>query len=233
MASELEKIGLRTVSSPFDWVVSDFEGVIEAIRHHFVDFLNYEYLYQSKCEHGHYKNTKYNIEFFHDFDEYASLEEQLPAIQKKYERRINRFYKMITEPTVFIRYISDEATIDGVSQELIYIEKNYDWIEELLKTFNASNEILFIANEGVLSTKFIIYNVKKDENDTVARNPITDDSVLLNKFSCFDLPDKQVNIERYRHKERYRRRISLRVKRRIIVLLKRIFKKQYVHENQY
>ena len=31
VAGELEKYGLRNASSPFDWMISDFEGVISCI----------------------------------------------------------------------------------------------------------------------------------------------------------------------------------------------------------
>jgi len=31
IAMDLEKLGLRTESSPFDWLISDFEGVIRAL----------------------------------------------------------------------------------------------------------------------------------------------------------------------------------------------------------
>lgn len=40
IAMELERLGLRSESSPFDWLISDFEGVIHAIENHFEDFLN-------------------------------------------------------------------------------------------------------------------------------------------------------------------------------------------------
>jgi len=66
IAMELEKMGLRSESSPFDWLISDFDGVISAIETRFEDFLNPAFLAQNKNNRSHYKNTKYNIEFFHD-----------------------------------------------------------------------------------------------------------------------------------------------------------------------
>ena len=60
VASELEKLGLRTESSPFDWVISDFEGVLLAIQNNFSDYLNYSFLAQNKQNHSVYKNIKYN-----------------------------------------------------------------------------------------------------------------------------------------------------------------------------
>ena len=35
VASELERYGLRGESYPFDWVISDFGGVVEAIQNNF------------------------------------------------------------------------------------------------------------------------------------------------------------------------------------------------------
>ena len=64
VALELERIGLRSASYPFDWTISDFEGVIDAIENNFIHFLDYEYLYQNKEIHSHYRNKKYRISFF-------------------------------------------------------------------------------------------------------------------------------------------------------------------------
>lgn len=233
IASELEKLGLRTESSPFDWVISDFKGVIMALENHFSEYLDYNFLSQNIENHAVYMNVKYNISFYHDFDKYVSLEKQLSKVQEKYNRRINKFYESISNPTLFIRYISDEETINGVSKELLYIEENYDQILKLLKSFNEFNEILFIANKGVLSTKFTVYNVLKDNNDTVARNPICKNSVLYKKFSNEEMPDKQRNINRYIKKEKYKKSIYCRVKRKIIAMSKRVCLKEYIHTKQY
>lgn len=233
IASELERYGLRTQSSPFDWVISDFEGVLMAIRFHFADFLKYELLYQSKECHSHYRNNKYGINFYHDFDKYLSLEKQLPKVKQKYDRRIERFYKTISQPTLFIRYISDEVLVDGVSKELIYIENNYDDIINLIKSFNPDNDILFIANKGVSSDKISIFKVEKDNEDVVAREPFSKNDDLYNIFSNAYLPNKQVNIDRYIAKERKRTSIPYRLRMKINKTIKNILLSEYVHHNQY
>ncbi|MBR6770927.1 MAG: hypothetical protein IKM28_06770 [Lachnospiraceae bacterium] len=233
IAIDLEKLGLRTESSPFDWVISDFEGVMLAIQERFVDFLNDRYLAQSRKEAAHYKNTKYNISFFHDFDRYIPLKEQLPKVQEKYNRRIHRFYQSISEPTLFIRYISDQEMVEGKSKELIYIEQNYEQILAVLKSFHAKNEILFIANEGVSSDKLVIYPVQKDKNDLVARSPLYKNAVLLEQFSRIDLPGKQENIRRYRQKEKDKTKIFYRLKSKVTAIGKRLFLKEYIHESRY
>ena len=233
VASDLEKLGLRECSSPFDWLISDFEGVMLAIQEHCVDFLEYRYLSQDQKRHHVYKNTKYNIKFCHDFSKYKSLQEQLPNIRKKYNRRIERFFDAITTPTCFIRYVSDEKTIDGKSSELVYIENNYDKILDIIKVFNKENEIIFIANEGVTSDKVPLFNVQKDENDVVARRPIYKSSVLFEKFSNIDMPNKQANIDRYLEKEKARNSMSSYLKRKCVSAFNRIFLKEYLHESQY
>ena len=230
---ELEKLGLRSESLPFDWVISDFEGVMLAIQENFVDFLKYEYLSQSKRNHAIYCNTKYNIKFYHDFDKYVSLKKQLPQIQEKYNRRILRFYNLITEPTLFIRYISAEDTIDGKTKELIYIENNYEHILEVIKSFNEDNDILFIANEGISSDKVDIYNVQKDENDVVARAPIHKNPILFEKFNSLDFPDRQKNLNRYLSEKKKKNSRYNRFKRKVIAIMKRLFVREYSHECQF
>ena len=196
VAEGIEKMGLRTASYPFDWVISDFRGVIQAINNHFENLLEYEQLYQSKAHFGRYQNMEYGISFFHDFNPYQSLQEQLPEAQRKYSRRIERFYESVSEPTLFIRYISDEDKINGISKELLWIEENYELIMQTLKQFNEDNDILFIANDGVVSDTIQIYNVPRDENDAVSRDPILVNSELYNRLQNIACPDKAENIER-------------------------------------
>lgn len=231
VAIELEKLGLRTESSPFDWLISDFEGVLCAIQTNFEDFLNPDFLAQNTRVRSRYKNTKYNLQFFHDFDQYQSLQSQLPSVQDKYNRRIQRFYKSITEPTLFIRYISDEQKTDNTSKELLWIEENYDSILATLKSFNEKNDILFIANDGISSSKFKIYNVPKDDNDVVARNPFSKNPSLAEFFHNIDIPERQKNIERYEHKQQQKKKTQ--IKRKLITLFKKVFQKEYIHTKQY
>ena len=229
VAIELERFGIREESSPFDWLISDFKGVISAIENNFEDFLTYDYLSQDKNHPNIYRNTKYNIDFYHDFNPYCELKQQLPNVKAKYIRRITRFYESVKRPTLFVRYISDECKIEGKSKELIWIEDNYDYIIALLKSFNSNNDILFIANEGVTSDKIKIYNVNKDENDTVARHPFSKNTFLFEKFNSIDFPNKKNNIKRY--KKKYG--IISKIQKKINALLKKMFMKAYAHEKQH
>lgn len=229
VAQELERIGLRDCSSPFDWCISDWKGVERAISTHFENFLNYENLYQDKTEPLHYKDMEYNIAFFHDFDKYKSLSEQLASVQKKYERRIERFYKDIAEPTLFVRYICDECG----REEIDYIEENYTKIVELLKSFNSNNEIIFIANEETKSEKVNIYSVKKDENDLVARWPLEKNSELDFLLKNVEYEKRKVNYNRYIQKKKREKKLLYKIVVKTRRQIKRLVCKTYIHERQY
>lgn len=231
IAMDLEKLGLRSESSPFDWLISDFEGVIRAIENHFEDFLEPNYLVQNTHNRAHYKNVKYDFQFFHDFTQYRPLLDQLPSVNDKYHRRIERFYKSITEPTLFIRYINDKPGDDNVSKELRWIEDNYDTILSLLKSFHNQNDILFIANDGVTSQKIKLYHVPKDAGDTVARSPLTKTPDLQEFFHNIDFPDRPLNIERYQQKQEQKKKV--RFKKKFTSLLNKLFRREYVHTQLY
>ena len=229
VAMDLEKMGLRSESSPFDWLISDFEGVIRAMENGFADFLNYDDLSQNKAYRTIYKNTRYTIDFYHDFDSLIPLADQLPQVESKYRRRIDRFYESIKEPTLFIRYISDEELVDGKSRELLWIEDNFDRIMGLIRSFNPENDILFMANTGVTSEKFHIYTVEKDKGDAVARSPLFKCSEVHGLLSTADFPDRAKNLERYRKHHNPLHRYTTKIK----ALFKKYFLKEYVHTLQH
>jgi hypothetical protein len=159
------------------------------------------------------------------------LKEQLPLVKEKYCRRIKRFYESISEPTLFVRYISDEQLLNGSSKELLWIEEHYDEIIALLKSFNEDNEILFIANEGVCSSIIKIYHVKKNINDSVNRAPIVSTPFLMELFDSFQFANRKENLLRY--KKNKLNRFILKIKKETISRLQKYFMHEYAHENQY
>lgn len=234
VALELERMGLRSTSSPFDWFISDFKGVIFALEKHFDDFLNYDNLSQNRDSHQFYRDDKYKIAFFHEFNQYQPLSKQLPKVKEKYERRIERFYENILEPTLFIRYISDEkVTKTGKSIELDWIENNYDEIIHLIKSFNEHNDIIFIANTGVISDKIKIYTVTKDEDDRVARKPLDKNKELYHYLNQFEFVEKEYNLVNYRKKEMKRKNLLIRIYHKFKKEIKKYLCKEYIHDRQY
>lgn len=216
VAMEIDRINRRSGSYPFDWCISEWEGVMHLVENHFSDFLNKDDLKQSKIDPSHYVN-KYGIQFFHDFNAYEKLETQLPKIYSKYERRIDGFYKRIAEPTIFIRYIHDQAEAD-------YICDHEDDILRLFKQYNIENKILWVANTDINVSNIKCYFVEKDIDDTVARG-------FLDK--CPELLEECLLIEAKRKPVKY---YWAKIKRNITKRLETLNKKEqkaYIHDKLY
>lgn len=204
-ALELERFGYRDISYPFDWLITrSFPEVIKLIETHFEGWLSYGDLYQKTKERNIYEDPRRSIAYVHDFNKYIPLKDQLGGVQDKYNRRIDRFYEYIQEPTLFIRYIHPTETMD-------YIVNNYDHILECLRKFNPQNDIVFFANKETVGTvsydsRIVIYLLDPDDGDTVARRffeqvrQFTD--ILESSYSA---EDKSKNLEVYQAKERKKR----------------------------
>ena len=227
IASELERIGLRDCSSPFDWIISDWKGIEKAIITKFENFLVYENMYQDKNNYAHYEDKNYGFKFFHDFSKYKSLDSQLYNVKQKYQRRIERFFENIKEPTLFIRYISSE----NGDEELRYIERNYKIINDMIKGYNENNEICFIANSDIYSEILNVFYVDKDNGDLVARKPFDKNEKLFNYFNSFEFSNKSENLIRYRNKQKSK--IFFKVCTKIANYFKKKTIKQYRHFQQY
>ncbi len=125
VASECERMGLRSFSSPFDWLITEkFSVVLDLIDTNFSDFLRYDDLYQEYDKSpSWYVNLPLAIHFYHNFNANDSLVSQIGKVQEKYKRRIIRFYEKIKEPTLFIRYCYSH-------EEIKWIDENYNEILE-------------------------------------------------------------------------------------------------------
>lgn len=202
VALELERFGLRDCSYPFDWVTIGAKNAFMLINNGFKDFLMYDNLFQNKTDRHIYKDIAYDICFYHDFNKYDFLSKQLSVVKEKYNRRINKFYQKIKEPTLFVRYISDEEKdIKGKAKELCWLENNIDYILTTIKKFNKNNNIIFIGNIGLKSDKFKIYNVNPDVNDRVARRPF-ETPVLKKMFTSLNIETRKCNLAFLEEKKR-------------------------------
>lgn len=234
VAKDLEKLGLRNFSSPFDWGISCFPNVIEAIENKFDGFMEYDNLSQSVEDRTHYHEDVFNFWFFHDFSEYKSLDKQYAKEKEKYWRRIKRFMNVIKSPTLFVRYISVEELDDkGKSKELIWIEQNYSHILNVLRTYNSGNDIIFIGDESVYSDIIHIYKVPRDKGDIVSRTPIYNNKELFPLLSDVEFPGKEKNKERYYEKERANKAIMTRVWKKLNRMFNKTFKEVYIHSKEF
>lgn len=226
VALELERINLRDCSSPFDWVISNFQAVLELINNNFDGFICLEYMQQYCNNPSFYFNKKYDIHFYHDFDKYKKCEYQIEKINAKYRRRIERFYKNIQEPTLFVRYIKDQ-------KECNYIESNFDEILANLRNYNIENNIIFISNDNIISSNLKIFKVNVDKGDSVARKFLEKNSELK-KYLCSDLYDKQKRITNYRtYKTKEKKKKLIKYPRKCIRGIKKIFLKPKIYDSLY
>ncbi len=197
-AMEFKRIERRKFSLPFDWLITlDFSLVLELIDNGFDEFLEYDNLYQVKDYPSRYRNVKYLIDFYHDFLPTKSLDKQFNTVKEKYVRRINRFYKVITEPTLFFRYIIS-------CDELQYIYENYSEILDFFKKYNEKNNIIFLVNDDILSNFDgeipLLYSVIKDDGDMFARrfldkNTDLRDFIIDNVDKSTTQPQKKSSIK--------------------------------------
>ncbi len=230
VAQDLEKLGLRNFSSPFDWGISKFEEVLKAINNNFEGFMEYENLVQDITKRERYYDTNYKYWSFHDFDKYLSLEKQYKKVKEKYRRRIERFLKNIKSPTLFVHYISsEEIDENGKSKEIKWIEENYNYIFETLKKFNTENDIVFIGDEKSCSDIVKVYHVSRDEGDVVCRTPIYSNSELLAKLQSAELVGKEENKKRYLEKDKKRNSFIYKTKKKTIKIFKKVFCATYKH----
>lgn len=225
VAEELEGYALRDASYPFDWVASEWHGVESCIRTGFESFLDYDELYQMRKYHHAYRNDKLGIEFFHDFKKNYSLKSQLPPVRKKYTRRIERFYRSITEPTLFFRYIRDEG-------ELEFINKNHGEILSFLKGFCKENEIIYISHEKPRQTAIpCLFFVKKDEGEKVTKTPLSQNAGLEKIMKSLSSPSKDKNIE-FEKKKAEAKTEKMQIRRKLEKFAQKHIFKDYIHDKQ-
>ena len=208
VAEELEKIGLRTASYPFDWILTDWETVMEMMEGSFLGFLDADKLEQDEKTRNmyHHKERKC-LTYVHDIDPYENYERQVEKARLKYERRLERLRRDICEPCIFVRYIRD-------AQEFQYITEHRRELENWLEGFHPENRIVYIANEELGQASFI-WSVCRDENDGVARIFLDQLPELRNWLlaQSYDF-SIEYNLKRYRknHKRKKARKYLLKVR---------------------
>ncbi len=194
VASELEKLGYREASLPFDWLITPFDSLMIMINTHFNGFLNIDNLVRDEKKPYIVLDKKYNIAFYHDFSMRKSIKEQVDTVRKKYERRIERFYKYITETTLFIRYIETK-------QEYDYLSENYNYVIGVLREYNKDNNLILISKD-IKQDKLFLYTVYKS-GIPKRHNPqkfVKENAELLNKLKTLPYCEekKRLNLKRYR-----------------------------------
>lgn len=157
IAYQLQKLEKKKESLPFDWIrCYPIGSVLELIKNNFIElFDNIEYVKDDNKfpfiddiddnierktfdeiemkDTKIYKNDKLGISFFHDFKEGIDIKDVIA----KYNRRIERFYNVVKNPSIFIR---DEINFK-VCDIMIYNQ-----LYDKLKEFNNENRLILIIN---------------------------------------------------------------------------------------
>lgn len=177
-ALELDRLGYRNASYPFDWVISNTRSVSRLINSNFNGLFDMEYLKNGE-EIGSYvkvHHTKYRFSFFHDFKKKIPLLEQIDLIKEKYQRRINRFYGVVKsgENVAFLMYVNNSS------------QEDIDILINNLSTLTKNFRVIIICNDGCKYyrlNKFILTQifVRPDINDTVCRK-FFENQTVLNEF---------------------------------------------------
>lgn len=232
IAKDIESLGLRNFSGPFDWMVTTWNGIFRCFQTNFEVFLKKENLYQADVDRCIYADKINNIIYFHDFSKYKTLDEQFDDVKKKYNRRIKRFYDEIKKPTLFIRYIWDGELKGEKINEIRTIEKDYPIFRMLIKSYCPENEVIFIANSDVKSSLLPIAYVDKDDGDTVNRKPIYGNQFLLDYLKNIDYKNREANLDVYNKKQIAYKSFFYKITHKIYQIFNGM-RKEFVYEKQY
>lgn len=183
-ASILKSLGLRELSSPYDWMYgSTFEGRVNLFLNNFKNFLNKENLVfigqrdnPEPCD--IYENTSTNMVFNHDFPLNTPLDDSFYIVKEKYNKRINRLFdKIKTAKKVLIVYMELPDSKDKVDEKKIR-----ESIIKINKKFNTSKiDILFIRHDDNLKDGELIFNL--DEDNVIIATCYNNQRFGENRFS--------------------------------------------------
>ncbi len=144
-ASSMEKYGLRGWSGPFDWLVTDsLQWVLHYMETDFADFLKKENLERCQENPKTFVERKSGFIFRHDHE--YPFEDKYDKLKEKYQKKIDRFQEETVKKTCFLRTVIS-------SDEVKYIARNYEYINDIIKRKNSRNEIIFLLRQEVQTSE--------------------------------------------------------------------------------
>lgn len=138
LASSMSKYGLRSCSSPFDWLITpDFSWVLYHIDTDFRNFLLRANLEAYDDDPKHFLEKPSGIRFLHD-DE--SFRYEYDALKQKYTKRIHKFIELSESSVCYLRRICS-------TKDLHYIETHADYIQRVIHKHNSDSEVVFLYDD--------------------------------------------------------------------------------------
>jgi hypothetical protein len=172
VAQDLERLSYRDHAYPFDWVISDMRSINDSIECNFKDLFNVQYLYRDSDHKYIVKNRKFKFDFYHDFLEFVEIGDQIEEVEKKYSRRINHFFKILSsgKKILFIKYLNNKQT------QPIELDEIYCFIK-LVQKYSTSFKIMLISNTdgdwGPIKGDYILEHfMVKRNNEYINDSPL-------------------------------------------------------------
>lgn len=168
MAGLLDDCGVRTFSSPFDWLDhSDILTRANLIKNVFQNFLNKEDLQQVFIQNDkqrafvRYRNTRTDLYFHHDFISTKSFDDAFVEVKQKYDRRIQHFLEVCKKPKEVTFFILDRTSrlkkqeimdvFDGFKEQIVVISHNPEIDKNSFEKYQYKSNIVhyFVNNISV------------------------------------------------------------------------------------
>ena len=196
----LNKFKLRNASYPFDWLTkSNFDTRINLILNDFKDFCNkedFQKLEKPKntivdLKYDYYENKQTDFYFYHDFDANLDFNDAYEIVKKRYERRINRFYKHIqkSKNILFVFWgRTDFVDIEKLKEYHQLLDNKFKnkniYLLILENTKNQNNFIYDNISENILKIKYDMtsYDLSKPQNACVGNVSLNDKIFKKLKF---------------------------------------------------
>lgn len=227
IAGNLEKLGLRSASMPYDWNITLWKAIEDSVKNNFDNYLVYDKLYQFKDRPQVYENCEAGVSFVHDFVGHLSLKKQFKNVEEKYKRRISKFYQHIQEPTLFFRYCLN-------AEEVYEIDMRYNEIIDLFKKHNQDSEVVFLSHSSIDMSKInnieYLYIIEKPEDEQVSTRPLLDCEYLCSVLSNAKFEDRERNLQFNKEKQN-KKSVTKKLKKKMQKFFSK-FHKEYVYEKR-
>jgi hypothetical protein len=178
VANQLNKLGLRNNSYPFDWCKINLDQLNKVLENNFKNYsnikikkysTNHKYFKSDNINGSYILTNEYNIEFAHEL--YTNNIQDLENLKKKIDLRINRFIKLKNKKIIFIIFdlINKNQLIKLINNlkkyfsifKILYININYN---SDIKPNNSKNNFINNYNIEVSNKYNFIKTITIDHN---------------------------------------------------------------------